>query len=160
MVPVCLAPGLTMRDGGADEAVELGAFFEGDGAGAGDLAADLAVDGGGGGGDGIEELDAGAFFDAEMAALDGADDFAVAADDEIAGAFDRAGEFAEDGEVVAAQGDAGDGAGFLDDHVAAGLDAAVPVFGDFVIQQADVAAAFRALAGLGFGDGGEAHGRN
>ena len=100
--------GFDDEGGGADEAVEVGAFFEGDGAGAGDLAADLAVDGGGGGGDGIEELDARAFFHAEVAAVDGADDFAVAADDEVAGAFDRAGEFAEHGEVVAAEGGAGD----------------------------------------------------
>ena len=38
--------------GGADEALKVGALFEGDGAGAGDLAADVAVDEGAGGGDG------------------------------------------------------------------------------------------------------------
>ena len=140
--------------GGADEALEVGALLKGDGAGAEDLAADVAVDEGAGGGDRIEELDAGAFLNAQVPAVHGTDDFAMAADDEVAGAFHGSGEFAEDGEVMAAEGDAGDDAGFLDHDVAAGLDAAVPMLVDLVVEQADVAAAFRALAGLCVPDGG------
>ena len=134
--------------------MELGAFFKNDGPGAGDIAEDLAVDEGGGGGDRAKKLDAGTFFDAEIPAEDFSDDFPVAADDQVARAFDRASEFAKHGEVVALEGDAGDDAGFLDHHVAAGLDAAVPVLGDVIVDEADVIAAFRALARLGFGDGG------
>ena len=106
--------GLTMSEVARTRPWRWARFLQGDGAGAGNLAADVAVDAGGGGGDGVEEFDAGAFFDPQVAAVDGADDLAVAADDEIAGAFDRAGEFAEHGEVVAADGDAADRAGLLD----------------------------------------------
>lgn len=49
--------------------------------------------------------------------------------------------------------DAGDSPGFLDDDVAASLDAAVPVGDDFVVLQADIATALGALAGLCFADG-------
>ena len=130
-------------------------FLESDGAGARDLTADLAIDAGGVGIDGIEEFDARAFFHPQAIAENGADNLSVIADDEVAGALDGAGERAEDGEVVAAQGGAGDDAGFLNDHIATGFDAAVPASGDFVIYQTNVTTTFRALAGLGFGDGGE-----
>src|SRR6478735_3521784 len=93
--------GFDDEGGSADEALELGAFFEGDGTGAGNLTANLAINEGGGGGDWIEELDTGTFFDPEVFAGNLADDFAVAADDQIAGALDGAGEFAQHGEVVA-----------------------------------------------------------
>lgn len=108
---------------------------------------------GGLGGDGVEKFDACAFFDAEFAAADFTGDFAVAADGEVAGAFDGAGQLADDGEVMTLECDAGDAACFLDDDIAASLNASVPDFRDLVIKQADVAAAFRALAGLRFGDG-------
>ena len=140
---------------GAHEALEAGAFFEGDGAAAGDLAADVAIDNGGGGGDGVEKFDAHALFDAEVAALDGADDFPMVADDDIPGAYDGGGQFAQDGEMVAAQRDSGDRTGFLDDHIATGLDPAVPWAGDVVIEQADVATTLRTLTGLRFGHRGE-----
>ena len=135
--------------------MEAGTFLQGDGAGAGYLATDLAVDGGGGCGDGIEEFDSCCFFHAEVPALHGADDFAMAADDEVARALDGAGEGSEHGEVVTAECGAGDGAGFLDDHVATGLDSAVPMLGDVIVQKADVAAALGALAGLGLGNSSE-----
>ena len=153
--PGVFGTGFDDEGGGFDESVELGAFFEGDGTGAGNLAADVAIDGGGDGGDRVEEFDACAFFDTEIAAFDGADDFSVAADDKIPGAFDGAGEFTEDGEVMAAERGTYDYAGFLDRHIAAGLDQAVPVTSDIIIQQTNIAAAFRALAGLRLGDGGE-----
>lgn len=133
----------------------MGAFFEGNGTAARDLAADVAVDGGGGCGDRVEEFDASAFFHPKIPAMHSADDFSVAADDEISGTFDRAGEFAEHGEVVAAERGTCDDAGFLDDYIAASLDTAVPVVGDFIVKQADVTAAFRALTGLCLGDGGK-----
>ncbi len=134
--------------------MELSAFFQGDGAGAGDLAADGTVDEGGGGGNGIEELDAGSFFHTEVVAANFTDDFPVAADNKITRTLDGSGEFAEDGEVAALEGDAGDHASFLDDDITAGLDAAVPVLGDVVVHEADVAAAFWTLAGLRFAAGG------
>lgn len=140
---------------GFNEAVELCAFFEDDGTGARDLAADLAVDGGGGGGDGVEEFDTCAFFNAEIMALNGADDLSVTADDEIPGAFDGTGEFAKHGEVVAAERDSGDHSGFLDGYVAASLNQAVPVTCDIIIQQTNITTAFRALAGLRLGDRGK-----
>ena len=149
-----LRAGLDDEGGGADEALKAGAFFEGDRAGAEDLAADVAVDAGRLGGDGVEELDAHSFFHAEVAAENAADNLTAAADDDLAGAFHRAGELADDGEVVALDVRAGDDSGFLDDDIATSLDAAVPRGGDVVVQQADVAAAFRALAGLGLADGG------
>lgn len=135
--------------------MEVGTLFEGDGTCAGDLAANLAVDVSGGGLDGIEKLDPCAFFNPQAAAEDGTADFAVAADDEISGAFDRTGELSDDSEMMATQRGNRDGSGFLDDHIATCLDASVPVGGDFVIRETDVATALRALAGLGLGDGGE-----
>lgn len=93
-----------------DETLEVGSFGEGDRSGAGDLAADLAVDNGGAGGDRVEELDAHALFDAEPAAVDFSGDFPMAADDEITGAFRAGGQFAEDGQMVALEGDAGNDA--------------------------------------------------
>ncbi len=75
--------GLDDERGGADEALEVGTLFEGDGPGAVNLAADVAIDEGGGGVDGIEELDAGALFHSEVPAIHLADDFTVAADDEV-----------------------------------------------------------------------------
>ena len=54
--------------------------------------------------------------------------------------------------MVAAERGTRNDPGFLDDHIATGFDAAVPVLINFVIQQTDVAAALRALAGLGRGD--------
>lgn len=88
-------------------------------------------------------------------ALNGADDFSVTADDEIPGAFDGTSEFAEHGEVVAAERDSCDHSGFLDDYVAASLDQAVPVTCDLIIQQTNIATAFRALTGLRLGDRGK-----
>lgn len=137
---------------GFDEAVELGAFFENDGTGAGNLTTDMAVDGGGDRGDGVEEFDTCAFFNAEIMALNGADDFAVTADDEIPGAFDRTGEFAKHGEVVATQRGSRDYAGFLDCYVATSLDQTVPVTCNFIIQQTNITTAFRTLTGLCLGD--------
>ena len=49
--------------------------------------------------------------------------------------------------------DAGNGPGLLNHDVSTGLDATVPVGGDFMIQQADVATALGALTGLCFADG-------
>ena len=86
--------GLDHEGGGADESVEERAFFESDRTGAIDLPPYLAINGGGDGGDWIEKLDPRAFFDSQVPALDRADDLAVAADDEVARAFDRSGEFA------------------------------------------------------------------
>lgn len=94
--------GLGDECGGADEAVEAGAFLEGDGAVAENLTADMALDARGVRGDGMEEFDAGAFFDTQVAAAEGGVDFAAAADDEVAGAIDICGERAKHGEVVAA----------------------------------------------------------
>lgn len=79
--------GFDYEAGGANQAVEQGAFFEGDAAGAGNLATHLAIDGGAGGRHGAEKLDACAFFDAQVPALHRADDFAVAADNEVARAI-------------------------------------------------------------------------
>ncbi len=132
----------------------MGSFFQGDGTRAGNLPADVAIDESGGGIDRIEELDTRAFFHPEVPAGHLADDFAVAADDEVSAAFDGARQFAENGEVVALQRHAGDGSAFLNNDIAAGLDAAVPLFGDVVVDQADVAAALRALARLCLTDGG------
>jgi hypothetical protein len=56
----------------------------------------------------VEELDAGFFFDAKGLAADVTDDFPTAADDEVAGALGGACEGAENGEMMAAQGGAGD----------------------------------------------------
>ena len=56
--------------------------------------------------------------------------------------------------MVALECDARDDTGFLNDDVAAGLDPAVPGLVDFIIEEADITAAFRALAGLCLGDGG------
>ena len=47
---------------------------------------------------------------------------------------------------------AGDGTLFLDMHIAACFDAAVPRLVDLVIDETDIGAALRALAGLGFTD--------
>ena len=128
----------------------MGALFKSDGTGAGNLPADVAINEGGDGVDGIEELDSRAFFDPEVPAVHFADDFPMAADDEISAAFDGAGQLTEDGEVMALEGGAGDGAGFADDHIATRLNSAVPRFCDVVIDEAHVAAALGALAGLGF----------
>ena len=135
---------------GADESLEVGTLFQSDSSGAENLAADVAIDEGGGGVNRVQKFDARAFFNPQVAAGNLADDFSMTADNEIATAFDGAGEFTEHGEIVALQGDPGDRTGFLDDHVTASLDTAVPWLGDFVIDQADVAAAFGALAGLRF----------
>ena len=70
----------------------------------------------------------------------------MTADDQVTGAFHRAGEFAKDGEIVALDGGSGKDSGFVNHHIAARLDAAVPIVGNVVVEQADVAAAFRALA--------------
>lgn len=51
---------------------------------------------------------------------------------------------------MAADGDAGNNAGFLNDYVATGFDPFIPRLGDLVVREADVAATFRALSGLGF----------
>lgn len=127
----------------------MSAFFESDGPGAGNLAADVPVDKGGDGGDGVEKLDPGTLFHPQVTAAHLANDFAVAADDQIPAAFDRAGQFTQHGEVVALQGDTRNRAGFTNDNVATGLDAAVPRLGNRVIDEADVTAALGALAGLG-----------
>jgi len=128
----------------------MGALFKSDGTGAGNLPADVAINEGGNSGDGVEELDSCAFFHPEVPAVHFTDDFSMAADDQISAAFDGAGQFTKDGEVVALEGGTGDGTGFTDDHIATCLYAAVPRFCDVVIEETDVAAALGALAGLGF----------
>lgn len=56
-------------------------------------------------------------------------------------------------EVMTGYGGIAYGSIFTNRDVAAGLDAAVPSFVDIIVDEADVFAAFRALAGLGFRDG-------
>ncbi len=141
--------------GGADEPLEAGIFFQDNGAGAEYLAEHVAMESGGMGMNGLHELHAYGFLDAEGAAVDGAGDASAGADDEIAGAIGVAVESAKKGEVVAAYGGIAYGCIFADGDVSARLDAAVPDFIDVVIDQADIFAALRALAGLGFGDGVE-----
>ena len=150
-----LGTGFDDEGGGADETMEAGAFPESDGTGTGDLATDLTFDSGGGGSDGIEEFDACALGDAEVAAMDDADDFSMSADEEITRAMDGTGQFTERREMVATQRGSSDRTGFLDHHIAAGLDPAIPWLGDLVIEQTDVAATLRTLAGLRFANRGE-----
>lgn len=78
-----LGTGFEGESCGEDEALEVGALGECDGAGAGELAADLAIDECGGSGDWVKELDTSSLFHAEVPALDLAEDFPVAADDEV-----------------------------------------------------------------------------
>lgn len=150
-----LGSGLDDERSGADESLEAGALFKGDGSGAQKLAPDIAVDAGCFRSDRVDELDTGSFFDAQMAADHVTDDFAAAADDEFAGAFHGAGKLTDEGQVVALDVRTGDRTGFLDHDIAASLDATVPMGGDVVVQQADVAAALGTLTGLGLADGGE-----
>lgn len=119
--------------GGADEPLKMGALCQRHRTGAGDLTADISVNESGAGSDGIEKLDTGSSFHTEVPTSHFSDDFSVTADDEIAAAFDRAGKFAKHGEIVALKGNSGDRAGFLDHHITARLDSAVPIFRDFVI---------------------------
>lgn len=133
--------------------MEMCSFFESHGTRAANLTADVAVDPSTAGGDGIEELDAGPFFDSELTAMNGAHDFTMTADDQVAGAFDGSGKLTEDSKVMAAESDAGDDPRFLDHDIPTSLNSAVPVLIDFVVEQADVTAAFRALTGLGLANG-------
>ncbi len=107
-----LGSGFDDQGGGADESLELGLFFQNDGTGARKLAANIAVDVGAGRRDGIEKFDSRAAFDAQFAAFHFAEDFSVAADDEVAGAIDRPGKRSEHGQVMALDRSRGDGAGF------------------------------------------------
>ncbi len=68
--------------------MKLSPFFEGDDTSAGNLTADLTIDVGAGSGDGIEKLDFGTAFDAELAAGNFTKNFTVAANDEVAGTID------------------------------------------------------------------------
>ena len=70
----------------------------------------------------------------------------MCADDQVAGANDRAMDAAEEREVVTGEAGRIEDAIFADDHIAAGFNAAFPEGGDFVVEQTKVAAAFRALA--------------
>lgn len=137
--------------GDGDVAGEGGFFLKVKFAGAGEIAGDLAVDDGVLAVDGVRELDLGAFFDDEAFAAHLAHDFSVAADDEVSGAIDPAGKLAEHGEVVAADGNAGDGGLFLDGDVSARLDAAVPVIADVVVLEPDVGTAGWTEGGAGLG---------
>lgn len=69
---------------GADETLEVGALLKGDRSGAENLAPDLTVDVGGGCVDGIEKLDSSTLFHPQVLAVHLADDFTMAADDEVA----------------------------------------------------------------------------
>lgn len=113
--------------------MEMSPFFESDRACAGDLPADVAVDEGAGGGDWVEEFDAGTFLNPQVFTMHLADDFTMTADNQVARALDRTGDLSEDDEIVAAKCDAGNDAGFLNDDVATRLDSAVPDFVDFVV---------------------------
>lgn len=139
--------------GTTQQTVELSAFFESDGAGTGNLAADLTIDHDAVGGDELEKFDTGAFFHAQFSAGERAGNPAVSADDNVARALDIGGKSAEHGEMVAAHGDATERSSFANDHIAARFNAGVGMLDDLVVGQADVAAAFRALARLGFRDG-------
>lgn len=55
---------------------------------------------------------------------------------------------------MALERDPGDDPGLGDGDIAASLDAAIPLAGDVVVLQADVAAALRTLGGLGLAAGG------
>ena len=90
-----------------------------------------------------------------MVAMNDANDFPMGSDEEIPRAIDGSGQFPDDREMVAANRGTRDRAGFLDDHIAAGFDPAVPGLGDLVIQQANITTALRALAGLRFTNRGE-----
>ena len=83
-----LGSGLDDEGTGADEALEVGALLEGDGAGAVDLAPDVTVDVGRHGGDRVQKFNPRAFFHPQVPAVHLADDFSVAADDEITRAID------------------------------------------------------------------------
>lgn len=61
------------------------------------MTTDVAVNEGAAGGDRIQEFHAGSFFDTKIPAVHFTNDFTVAADDQVTGAIDRAGEFTKDG---------------------------------------------------------------
>lgn len=141
--------------GGTDKAVKLGSFFKSDRTGAGNLAAHLAIDSGAGSGDGMQKLDARALLYTKLAAANRTADLATTANDQVSGAIDIRSECTEHGEVMTANSDAGNRASLADHHVTTRLDACVGMRGDLVVDEAGVAAALRALAGLGLGDGAE-----
>jgi hypothetical protein len=69
-------------------------------AGAGELAADIAVDTRGFRMDSAEKFHARSFFHDQVSAVDRMIDFSVCADDQVAGANDRAMDAAEERKVV------------------------------------------------------------
>ena len=78
--------------------------------------------------------------------------FAVAANDQIADAMDRAVRFTDEREVITGEALSGESACFLDVDIAASLDDAFAVIRNVVINEADISAAFWALTGLSFSE--------
>ena len=150
-----IGAGLRHERSRADKSVKLRAFFESDRSRAVQLAAGGTVDAGGFRMDRAKKFHAGAFFHHQVAAANGEVDFRVCADDQVAGADHRAIDAAEEREIMAGETGGVEDAVFSNDHVAAGFDAAFPEAVDFVVEQAQVAAAFWALTGLGVARGGE-----
>jgi hypothetical protein len=94
----------------------------------------------------VEELHAGAFFHHQVATAYRVVDFCVCANDQVAEAFDRAMDAADEGEVVTAKAGGVEYAVFANDYIPASLNAAIAESGDFVAEKAEIAAAFRTLA--------------
>lgn len=73
----------------------MGSFLECDGSGAGDLATHGPVDECGTCGDRVKKLYASTFFNPQAATAHLADDAAMAADDQVTGAFYGSGQFTQ-----------------------------------------------------------------
>jgi hypothetical protein len=143
---------------GTYEALEAGFFFEYDRAGAEKLAEHVAMEHSRVGVDGLHEFDHRGFFHAEGAAADRAGDPTAGANHKITGAIDIAVESSKNCEVMAAHGRVADSGVFSNDDVAARLDTAVQNVIHIIVDEANVFAALRALAGLCFCDGMEGMG--
>jgi len=114
--------------------METGAALEGKSAGTEELAADVTGDAGSGHGDGVEEFDPRTSLDTQKLAFDVAHDFAVTSDEQVSRAIDGTGELSQHGEMVALDDTAGNHAAFKNDHIAAGLNSAVPRAIDLIVE--------------------------
>ena len=94
---IMFGTGFDDQRSGANQPVETCTFFQSDDTGAENLPADVAGDTRSFRVDWIEKLYVCAFLDPEVSAMYRSDDAAVAADDEIAGALNRTGEFSGNG---------------------------------------------------------------
>lgn len=133
---------------GPCKALQVSFFLKSDRAGAGELRLNIAIDKSATGVDLTLKLDLYAALHAQLAAGDVADDLAMAADAQLAGALHRSGQLPEYVEIVALQIDPDDGTAFQNCNITACLYALTPVRVHFVIAQADVAATLWALARL------------